>query len=252
MIQTFEHHHGAMVEIKLNDPPGNILTLKMMKEIFSSLEKFKSQPHIKLIVFSSEGKHFSFGASVEEHSSKEVTHMLPYFHKFIECVLTYPIPTLAKVQGVSLGGGLELALACSFIVATPKAKFGVPEIGLGVFPPVAAILLPWRVGDQGATHMILSGETLGAEHPLFSRIVTATVENIDEGVHQYFEKSFKDKSASSIRWAHKASRHLVCQSYFQYIERLESLYLNDLMSTDDAKEGIEAFIAKRKPVWKNS
>lgn len=253
LIKVEEKFGGEGTEIIIGPAPANILSGKMMTEISSQLKEEQQNPNKKLLIFSGEGKHFSFGASVEEHKPDQVGEMLPLFHQFIGEVLSCPIPTLAKVSGMCLGGAFELVLACNFLFADEKAKFAVPEIQLAVFPPVASILLPLKIGEAISSQIILSGDQHPAEilHRYGLVNEMSESEKLDEAVSTFFEKQLQPKSASSLRIANRAGRMLLSTLYREYIGKLESLYLKDLMSTKDATEGILSFLDKRKPQWKN-
>jgi cyclohexa-1,5-dienecarbonyl-CoA hydratase len=253
-IKVQEKEGGIVTEITLCSPPGNVLALAMMKEIAEQMIIDEKNPHKKLIVFGADGKHFSFGASVEEHTADKVDKMLPYFHSFLSGIINCPIPTLAKVSGLCLGGAFEFALACTFICADETAKFGVPEIVLGVFPPPACVLLPVRVGDALSAQMVLTGDQFEAKALHEAGLLSLLVEkgNLDAAVNAFFEKKLKPKSASSLRIAHKASRVFLRDIYDKYITNVEKIYLNELMKTSDANEGIRAFLEKRPPQWKDA
>lgn len=252
-IKIREKQNNQITEIILNTPPANIVTAKMMDEISDCLKTQQEIADKKLIVFSGDGKNFSFGASVEEHLPEFVNDMLPRFHRFIGEILGCKIPTLAKVSGSCLGGGFELALACTFIFADQKAKLGVPEIQLAVFPPPACVLLPLRCGDAFASQMILTGEIFAASQLLKKGIVNAASEegNLDADVDKFIGKFILQKSAAALRVACTAARKTTVDQYEQHIKKLEQLYLKDLMSTKDAVEGIKSFVEKRKPKWVN-
>lgn len=253
LIKVEGKYGGEATEIILGPAPANILSAKMMNEISAQLKEEQKNIHKKLIIFSGEGKHFSFGASVEEHKPEQVGDMLPQFHQFIGEILNCPIPTLAKVSGMCLGGSFEFILACNLIFADEKAKFAVPEIQLAVFPPVASILLPLKIGEAISSQAILTGEQLTAEVLHDHGLVNDVSESgkLDEVVSSFFEKQIQPKSASSLRFANRAGRMLLSKLYQEYIGKLEALYLEDLMATKDATEGILSFLEKRKPQWKN-
>lgn len=253
LITVEQKYDGAVTQITLGPPPANILSAKMMQEISTQLAEDQKNPHKKLIIISGQGKHFSFGASVEEHKPGAVNNMLPSFHKFIADVIDCKIPTLSKVSGLCLGGAFELVLACTFVYADDSAKFAVPEIQLAVLPPVASILLSARGCDILCAQMVLTGEQLEAIRLQSQGLVNDVVakEKLDETVNGFFEKQLLPKSASSIRFAHQGSRMYLSEQYKNFIGRLEKLYLDELMATNDAVEGINAFLEKRKPVWKD-
>ena len=253
-IKVQEKNDGAATEITLSSAPGNVLALGMMREIAQQMKIDEQNPHKKLIIFGAEGKHFSFGASVEEHTAEKINEMLPYFHSFIGDIIKCPVPTLAKVSGLCLGGAFEFVLTCTFICADESAKFGVPEIVLGVFPPPACVLLPARAGDAVSAQMILTGDQVEAGAMRDSGLLTLLTPkgNLDAAVDEFFEKRLKPKSASSLRLAHTASRLFHAGLYERHIGEIEGIYLNKLAATADANEGIKAFLEKRPVQWKDA
>jgi cyclohexa-1,5-dienecarbonyl-CoA hydratase len=225
-----------------------------MKEIAAQMAIDRENSHKKLIVFGAEGGNFSFGASVEEHTADKIGGMLPYFHSFLGTIITSPIPTLAKVSGRCLGGGFELVLACTFILADETAKFGLPEIRLGVFPPPACVLLPLRAGDALSARMILTGDQFEAKALGENGLLTSLVaqDSLDAAVDDFFRKHLLPKSASSLRIAHRACRGVLADAYAGHIAEAEKIYVNELLKTADAEEGIRAFMEKRTPKWKDA
>jgi cyclohexa-1,5-dienecarbonyl-CoA hydratase len=250
-IRLNETFDGQVIELTLNSPPANILSAAMMLEISQSMRQQLDNNKLKLIVFKGEGENFCFGASVEEHTAAQVAKMLPGFHRMIGEILEHPVATMAQVSGFCLGGGFELALACDFIAADEKAKFAVPEIHLGVFPPVAAALLPFLANSSVAARMLLTGARLGALELKDAGVVAfvAGKDDLQAIVETFIEAEIAPKSASSLRFAHRASRMSIVRQYRGLIIDLEELYLDELIKTHDANEGIQAFIEKRSPVW---
>jgi cyclohexa-1,5-dienecarbonyl-CoA hydratase len=253
-ITANEKNGGDVTEIALGPPPANILSSAMMEEISARIREDEKNPDKKLLVLTGEGKHFSFGASVEEHKAENVGDMIPKFHAFIGDVINCKVPTLAAVKGLCLGGAFELVLACDLVFAEEGAQFAVPEIQLGVFPPVASVLLPFKCGGTLASEVILTGERFTAETLHGRGLVNHVAEKgkLDEAVSSFVEKQIRPKSASSLRITKSASSVVLAEQYRSFIGKLESLYLEDLMSTADAVEGIEAFLEKRQPEWENS
>ncbi len=254
-LTVSETHGGQVVEWVLGPPPANIISMGLCEELGEELRRLdprsEGNANRKLIIISGEGKHFSFGASVEEHKADNVADMLPGLHRLIQDVLHYPVPTLAKVTGQCLGGGYELVLACSMIFCSEEAKLGVPEIMLGVFPPAASVLLPCKTGDSIACQMVLTGESFSAGDLHRLGVVNAVADkgSLDGVVAEFVEKQILPKSASSIRIANDAARVSIREYWDSHIEGCERLYLDTLMSTADAVEGIEAFLEKRSPKW---
>jgi cyclohexa-1,5-dienecarbonyl-CoA hydratase len=245
---------GQVDEIVLGPPPANIVSAALMKETAEQIDASNADSHKKLIVIKGDGKHFSFGASVEEHTSDKIAEMLPTFHGMIWRVLSSRVPTLAAVTGLCLGGGFELALACSMIFCDRSAAFAVPEIQLGVFPPPACLLLPFKCGESASRRIILTGEKVPAEDAIRLGFVDTVVEKgqLDEALKAFVEEHVLPRSASSLRIANEAAMIAIASYYEANVERVERLYLDELMATKDANEGIQAFIEKRPPTWTDS
>lgn len=253
LIKTNELYDGQVTEIVLGPPPGNILGAQMMDEILVELENIVGAPHKKLMILTGTGKHFSFGASVEEHTADKVGAMLPKFHELIGALLECPVPALAKVRGVCLGGAFELALACPLLFCEEGASLGVPEIQLGVFPPAASVLLPFKLGFAVAAQLILSGERVPAAELKQVGLVNEVAEagKLDNAVQAFVEKHVLPKSAAALRLANQAAHSTLIKHYRAHIQEVERLYLDRLMSTADAVEGIQAFLEKRPAKWKD-
>ena len=164
------------------------------------------------------------------------------------------VPTLAKVSGACLGGGFELALACSMTFCDEGASLGVPEIQLGVFPPPASALLPFMCSDTFARQMILTGDKFSADQLYGHGLVNAVAKTgtLDDEVSSFVTKHFLPKSASSLRMANRAAQSGKSEYYKHHIGAIEKLYLDDLMATADAVEGIQSFLEKRPPKWKDA
>jgi cyclohexa-1,5-dienecarbonyl-CoA hydratase len=253
LIKVEEKHEGQITEVVIGPPPANIVTAKMMSELKEVLVQTRKQKQKKLIVLGGTGKHFSFGASVEEHRAEVVRDMLPRFHELVGDMLACEIPILTKVSGMCLGGAFEVALAGTFIFADETAAFGVPEIQLAVFPPVANILLPLLCAGPAAAQVILTGDRFGAKELHSWGLVNHVAEKgkLDEAVEEFVTKQILPKSASSLRITCQAMRKWYADIYRDRIQEMEKLYLDQLMATKDAVEGIQSFVEKRKPQWSN-
>ena len=247
-------HNNSVARIILDDGKGNVLDSVMMGELNELLDSFKSNNDVKLITFEGAGKHFSFGASVEEHTKENAPKMLKEFHQLFYTIADLAIPTLAKISGQCLGGGLELALICNFLFADKTAKLGQPEILLGVFPPPASVILPLKIGNAKTEELILTGKSISADEGKAISLINEVFENKDEmekGLHEWISNNILSKSASSLRFTVRASRTTFNHLLRKMLPAVEEMYLKELMETDDANEGINSFIEKRKPEWKN-
>jgi cyclohexa-1,5-dienecarbonyl-CoA hydratase len=235
----------------LYHPKGNILTMEMVSGLRVALESIAENPHFKLVTIEGAGEDFGFGASIPEHGPDQIGRALPEMHALVFELLEAPAPTAALVRGRCFGGGFELALACDFILAEEGATFALPETALGVFPPAASALLPHRLAGALAGEMILTGEPIDAA-VLHARGLVAQIAGRGElngVVEEWFTTRFAPKSAAALRHAAAAARMGLLAHVRDLLPRLERLYLDDLMRTHDAVEGIAAFLAKRAPSW---
>jgi cyclohexa-1,5-dienecarbonyl-CoA hydratase len=235
----------------LYHPKGNILTRDMIAALRTALECVVENPHLKLITIEGAGEDFSFGASIPEHAPAEIGRALPEMHALLYELLDAPAPTAALVRGRCVGGGFELALACDVITAEEGATFALPEIALGVFPPAASVLLPYRAGGAMASYSILTGSPIDAGLLQARGIIpfVASKGNLRSAVDDWFERQLAAKSAVALRHAAVAARMGLVAHVRNLLPQLERLYLEDLMRTHDAVEGIDAFIARRTPSW---
>lgn len=242
---------GAGLKLVLDAPKANILDGEMMTEIRGHLAEAKSNADLKLIAFEGEGPNFCFGASVGEHKKAQAAEMLAVFHGMFLDMIELAIPTAAIVRGQCLGGGMELAIFCNWIFASPEAKFGQPEIQLAVFPPPASLILPLKLGQAEADHLCLTGESYAAEMMKELGLVHEIAEDPWAAFDTFAQKKLVKKSASSLRFANRAVRTHFNEILKKKLPVVEQLYLAELMESHDANEGINAFLEKRKPTFKN-
>jgi cyclohexa-1,5-dienecarbonyl-CoA hydratase len=245
----------SVARIVLNAPKGNVLDAVMMNDLLGVFSELKTNNNVKVISFEGEGNHFSFGASVEEHKKEQAAGMLKTFHELFYNIIDLSIPTVAKITGQCLGGGLELALICNFLFADNTAKLGQPEIILGVFPPPASVILPLKIGSAKAEDILLTGKTIDADEAKDLGLVNEVFEDkntLENNVNEFMDKNLLTKSASSLRYAVRAARSNFNCVLRDNLKILEMLYLNKLMGTNDANEGINSFLEKRKPLWQNN
>jgi cyclohexa-1,5-dienecarbonyl-CoA hydratase len=234
--------------LTLNRPKANIVDREMMAALHEALTQ-ASDPSVKAVVLQAAGTHFSFGASVEEHTPEAAPKMLAEFHALLKEMLKLPVPMLAAVRGQCLGGAMELVLACSYVAVHPQAKLGQPEIKLASFAPVASVLLPMRIGQGRAEHLLLSGVSIDAPTAVQYGVADVMAGDPEAAVHAYVVEHLKPLSRIAITFALKAARAELIHRFETTIDRLEHLYVDGLLKTHDAKEGIAAFIQKRPPVW---
>ena len=177
--------------------------------------------------------------------------MLSGFHRLILKIFASPVPVLVAVRGQCLGGGLELATAAHLLFAARDAKFGQPEIQIGVFAPAASCLLPERIGLAAAEDLLLSGRSIDAEEAFRIGLVTEVADDPEAAALGYFDRHLAPKSATSLRFATRAARHGTNERISAKLAAIEAIYLDELMVTQDATEGLSAFIEKRPARWKD-
>jgi cyclohexa-1,5-dienecarbonyl-CoA hydratase len=239
---------GIVARIALARPPLNVIDLQMAAELNHALVTLRARPNLRALVISAEGRAFSAGVSIEDHLPERVGAMLPAFHDVFRNLRALEVTTIAAVHGAALGGGCELACFADFVIAAEGATFGVPEIKLASFPPVAAVHFPRRIGAARTLQLVLTGDVIGARDAerigLVDRVVAADA--LPAAVEAVAGK-LAEKSAAVLRLARRAV--LDGGEFERALAEAERLFLHQLMKTADATEGLKAFLAKRAPVW---
>lgn len=243
---------GALLRLRLNRPKANIVDAAMIAALDAALAAHEGDAALCAVLVEAEGPHFSFGASVEEHLPDSCAAMLKSLHALVKRMLNYPLPVLVAVRGQCLGGGLEVAMAGHMIFAAPTASMGQPEMMLGVFAPAASCLLPRRVGQARAEDLLYSGRSVSGAEALEMGLADTVADDPEAAAVAYVERHLKPKSASSLRMAVRAARAGYCRHLSARLDEVERLYLEDLMATHDAVEGLNAFLEKRPARWENA
>lgn len=235
-------------------PPLNVFNIAMMREMGDAINVCAGRRELVAIVFAAgeDSRAFSAGVAVEEHVEETIYQMLESFHAIFRALEQAGKPTIALVDGAALGGGCELVAGCDIVIATDRARFGQPEIKLGVLPPVAAILLPRIIGDKRARELMLTGDLIDAREALRLGLINAVVpsEAIEQKAEEVLVK-LRELSAPALEATRRAIDMAHGASFTDALDRVEDLYLNELMKTADAHEGVKAFMEKRKPLWQN-
>ena len=239
-------------DIILNSPPVNILTIAMMEEISAASGEAARDHSLKVLVFRSEGKHFSAGADVAEHTADKVEAMIGAFGNMFRALAAVPAVTIAVVDGSALGGGCELATFCDIVLASDRAKFGQPEIQLGVFPPVAAAVFPRLIGRNKAIELLITGKIITASEALEMGLINHVWPAAEFGAKaEELIVGIASLSAVAIAITKKTLNRTQDLSLAKALELADEIYLKELMATQDAHEGLASFLEKRKPVWKD-
>jgi cyclohexa-1,5-dienecarbonyl-CoA hydratase len=244
---------NKVATITLNTPPLNWITIVMMNEINECLIDVKQDKSVQLLVFDHAGeKAFSSGVDVADHTEDKVDEMIDTFHRMFRHMVEIDVPIVGIVNGVALGGGCEVIAFCDMVVASEKSRIGQPEIAVGVFPPVAAAWFPKIIGLKKTYELVLTGKMISAREAEAIGLVNTVlpVENFREGVDKFLS-DLMNKSRSVSIWTKRAIKAGLSLDFAQALRASELLYLNGCMTTKDAKEGISAFMEKRKPVWKD-
>lgn len=243
---------GLVRAITLSRPKANVLDGATIHALGEAFHAAAADPCVRAVLLAAEGPHFSFGASVEEHLPGREKAMLEALHALLRGILATDLPLVAVIRGQCLGAGLELVLLAHRIVAAPDARLGQPEIGLGVIAPAASVLLLERVGRPVAEDLLLSGRSVDAAEALRVGLVDEVAAEPAGAALAWIRTHLLAKSASSLRCAVRAARVGLIERVERDLPRIESLYLERLMRTRDAEEGLRAFLEKRLPRWRDA
>lgn len=243
----------GLFSITFTRPPHHILNIAMLEELNRALDLAAADASVRMLMLTGSGeKFFSAGVDVLDHTPERVTEMLMAFHGSVRRLRNFPLPTLAMLNGSALGGGCELVLACDLALAVEDAQLGQPEIRLGVFAPVAAILLPRLLPAPRAMEILLGGASLTAEeacrYGLLNRVFPRS--DFSDACRAFIQPYLQLSRAALLQ--NKQAIHLAAdKSFDEALATLEQRYLNELMATADAQEGIAAFLEKRAPQWRH-
>ena len=246
------HFHDAVAHMTLSRPEHNLLNEAMLRELGDGITIAGEREDIKLIVIDSACKVFSGGIDIGEYTSQRVFQMLDAFYTAFTGMLDVGKPVLCVVNGPAIGGGAELAAFGDLVVATPRARFAQPEISIGVFPPLAATILPFLVGPKTALELVLTGEPVTAERALEIGLVNRLVPEAQlEKTVDALVKQITSHSGPVLMMAKKAILNGMGLSLKEGLKQSMNIFLNELYRLDDSQEGLRALVEKRKPNWKN-
>lgn len=250
-LKVWLERDGALLRLRLARPKANVVDAAMIGALAKAFAAYRNNPGLLAALIDHGGPHFSFGASVEEHLPEQCEQMLRSFHSLLHDLLDWPKPILVSVKGQCLGGGLELAMAGNLVFVSPDARLGQPEIKLGVIAPAASVLLPLRVGQARAEDLLYSGRSIDGASALSWGLANDCSEDPEAAALAYFDKHLADKSAAALACAVRAAREPFADLARARLDDVETLYLEKLMATRDANEGLRAFIDKRPPKWEH-
>jgi cyclohexa-1,5-dienecarbonyl-CoA hydratase len=251
LVRVIDEAGGTWRRLRLDAPPGHILSMAMVRALSTAAEEAGGRPGLKWLTIEGSRGQFSYGASIPEHLPERMAEVLPAMHRLMRHVLDFPAPTAALVDGRCLGGGFELALCCDAIVATTDATFGLPEIKLAAFPPVAAALLPIRVGATRASRAMITGHALPASYWHQAGLVSVVPEtaSLYEAAFSWFARYLAPRAAVALSHAALAGRTVWRPQVERALEENERRYLDDLLASPDAEEGVRAWMEKRPARW---
>jgi cyclohexa-1,5-dienecarbonyl-CoA hydratase len=252
LVRRYDERAGQWVRLVLDAPRGNLLSMRMVQSIREALA-LVAPGRVKWVTIEGTGGEFSFGADIREHRRAAMPSVLPATLALLRQLLASPVATAALVSGRCLGGGFELALCCDDIIATPDAVFGLPEIMLAAFPPAAAALLPLRVGASRASRAIISGDAQPAAYWHEAGLVSmvAPQATLLDAAGAWFDRHLASRSGIALSHAARASRLVVRAQAEPALTAAERQYLDELLETRDGVEGVEAWLEKRAPVWRD-
>jgi len=244
---------GERAFLTINRPPLNILNIAVMEEMNQALNSLAGNKEVKVLVISGSGeKAFSAGVDIADHTADKAEKMLQVFHDIFRNMLKLDQVTVAALKGLTLGGGCEVALFCDLAIAADNLKIGQPEIKISVIAPVALLILPRLVGIKKASEMLLTGKIIEAAEAekmgLVNKIVPLA--SFDSELESFLQP-FSELSLVGVKHSKKGIKLGLETSFLEGLERIEKTYLRELLATEDAHEGLKAFMEKRKPLWKN-
>lgn len=250
-LKVWQEHDGRLLRLRLNRPRANLIDAEMIAALAAAFRERGDEPALCAALLDAEGRDFSFGASVEEHLPGQCAAMLMGLHDLVRIMIGFPLPILVAVKGQCLGGGLEVAAAGSMMFVAPDATLGQPEMKLGVFAPAASCLLPERIGQARAEDLLVSGRAISGAEAGDIGLAGFVADDPEAAALEYFAAHLAAKSASSLRFAVQAARPGFAERVRAKLDTVETLYLDGLMRSRDAVEGLEAFLEKRAAVWED-
>lgn len=246
-------YNGGVVTLMLKRPPLNIMTIEMMEQVNEALLELRTHAELKVLVLRGSAAAFCGGMDLEEHTRDKVGRLMQVFHRIFETTRLLNVIAVAAVQGVAFGAGFELAIGCNLVVASDDARFGLPEVSMGIFPPLACVVLPRAAPRRKAMEWILTGEEITVQelhrYGLVNRVFPT--KDFDQQLAG-FVGHLTAKSGPVLQLAKRAQAESYYAAYEEALYKAENLYLRELVGLEDSQEGIRAYLEKREPKWKDA
>jgi cyclohexa-1,5-dienecarbonyl-CoA hydratase len=246
---------GTVGHLTMNRPKQNVMNIEMLNEMTAAIESLNHREEVRLILLDASPEcegYFSLGVGVEGYTEQLVFQMMDAFHNVFRAMMDVSKPVLAVVDGIASGGGSELAAFCDLVIATDNTQFRQPEIKLGVFPPLGAVVYPRVIGPRRAMEFLLTGEPISARTALEMGLVNRVVSR--EDLHPTVDamvKRITDESSPVLMLLKRVIFNGTWMPFAEALKRAQDIYLNQLFELEDSQEGLRALLEKRKPVWKN-
>ena len=245
-------HDGRGASLTLDRAPLNVMTIEMMEQVNAALLELRDNTRLKVLVLRGRGEAFCCGVDVNEHTEEKIPRLLQVFHRMFETIRLLDVVTVAAVHGPAIAGGFELAIGCNLVVAAESATFQLPEVRQGVFPPVAAVVLPRAAPRRKAMEWILLGDRLRAQELYnFGLVNRVWPDARFETELTAFLDTLTSRSGPVMQLARRAQTESYYSTFEEALYKVENLYLRELITLDDPHEGIRAFLEKRQPQWRD-
>lgn len=252
-VKTELTHGGEVARLTLDRPPLNVMSIEMMEEVNEALLGMRQHEELKVLLVRGAGEAFCAGTDAREHTRDRITRMLQVFHRIFETIRLLDVISVAAVDGLASESGFELAIGCNLVLANESARFVLPQVRRGVFPPVACVILPRAAPRRKAMEWIMLGEEVTAtelaSYGLVNRVYPDDA--FEEGLEAFIER-LTANSAPVLQLARRAQTESYYATYEEALYKVENLYLRDLMALMDSHEGIAAFLEEREPQWRNA
>jgi enoyl-CoA hydratase/carnithine racemase len=246
---------GPAAHLTMARPKQNIMNIEMLREMSRAIESLNARDEVRMVLLDAapecEG-YFSVGVEAAGYRADMAFQMMDAFHQVFRSMTEVSKPIVAVVDGLAQGGGCELAAFCDIVIATENARFLQPEIKLGVFPPMGAVVYPRVIGPKHAMELLLTADPISAQQALIMGLVNRVVPRsaLKETVDSLVQR-IGSQSTPVLQLLKRVVFEGTWRPFEQALKRSQDIYLNQLFELDDSQEGLRALVERRKPVWKN-